>query len=473
MNLAARHPLRLWHVTLPLLPLALGLLAGINPLLAIATAAGLVFVAIVVSDLAVGLTLFILLEYLLPDSGSTMFSAAKVMGLLLVFSWLAVLATRRDLQQELTSEHPGFVLLLFVFLAWVLVSAVWAEDPGEAVFAFVRFFQTAILFLIVYTAIRKREQLVWVLAALAIGGAIAGGIGLLGALAGGLQGEDRLGGTYGEPNELASYLVVGVVIAMTLFALPGRSLPFRTIAAVSGGTCLLANFFTLSRAALIAVAAALLIAIVAGGRWRGRAVALALTVVVVSVSYFAVFAPAASVERVTDFSSESSSGRSDLWEIGIRMVSANPITGVGAGNYTVTSVDYLLVKPGAIERDEYIIDTPNLVHNIYLGVFAELGVVGGLLFLAIIGFSLRCYAGAMRRFDSQGDRALDLLSRGALVATVALLTANFFASEPFSKQLWVLLALGPALLGVASRIERDTTAGESGHDSSRLATVRA
>ena len=40
-----------------------------------------------------------------------------------------------------------------------------------------------------------------------------------------------------------------------------------------------------------------------------------------------------------------------------------------------------------------------------------------------------------------------------IVAILALLAADFFLSDQYSKQLWLLLALGPALLAVSRRTE--------------------
>jgi hypothetical protein len=40
-----------------------------------------------------------------------------------------------------------------------------------------------------------------------------------------------------------------------------------------------------------------------------------------------------------------------------------------------------------------------------------------------------------------------------IVAILALLAADFFVSDEYSKQLWLLLALGPALLALAERTE--------------------
>jgi hypothetical protein len=89
--------------------------------------------------------------------------------------------------------------------------------------------------------------------------------------------------------------------------------------------------------------------------------------------------------------------------------------------------------------------------------------VGLTAFLLIIGFALRCALMAARAFQRRGDPAMDLLSRAVFVGLVGILAADFFASEQFSKQLWLLLGLGPALLAMArrGRDEPETAAATS------------
>ena len=131
------------------------------------------------------------------------------------------------------------------------------------------------------------------------------------------------------------------------------------------------------------------------------------------------------------------------------MVTANPVIGVGSGNYTIAEPHYLLTKPGLIEADQFIVDTPYVAHNIYLHVLAEMGVVGLLLFLGVIGLAIASAVRAVRIAERRGDRELEALGRALVVALAGILAADFFVSEQYSKQLWLLLALGPALLSIA------------------------
>ena len=93
------------------------------------------------------------------------------------------------------------------------------------------------------------------------------------------------------------------------------------------------------------------------------------------------------------------------------MVEDHPVRGIGAGNFANTSVHYLL-QPGAIARDDFIVDTPKVAHNSYLEVLAELGVIGLVLFALVLAFALTCIVKATWLFERLGDRQMELLSRG-------------------------------------------------------------
>src|SRR5690242_5022333 len=89
--------------TTPILRLALlgaaiaaGVLSGINPVLGLSLALGLVFVGVVLADVTLGLYVFAGLSFLeiLPSAGGlTIF---KAVGALLVISTIAAASTRRE-----------------------------------------------------------------------------------------------------------------------------------------------------------------------------------------------------------------------------------------------------------------------------------------------------------------------------------------------------------------------------------------
>ena len=424
-----------------------GALAGYSPPLAVGLTLGIVFVTVTLANLTAGVCIFAVLSFLdtvLPVQGAL--SAPKLLGLMLMLSWLALVTAGDREQRERIFSHPAFMFVLLLFVSWSLISATWAEHPAAAIEAFTRYLPNAMLFLIVFAAVRTRDQLLWVVGAFVIGAFLSGLYGI--AVPPPPQDLGRLAGAGGDPNETAAAMVAGLALA-TALGLAARGKPLvRMACSVAVVVCTLTLFLTSSRGGLIALAVALIAAVFLGGRRRGTMLVAALGAVLVTVFYFATIAPESVRERVTH--PEGGTGRVDIWTVGWRMVRHNAIEGVGSGNFTTASIHYLL-EPGKLVRDDFIIDTPKVAHNTYLQVFAELGIVGFVLFMTILLFSFVCAFKAHRVAARAGDRELDIIARATVVALSSLFAAYFFVSRDYGKQLWVLLALCPVMLEIARR----------------------
>jgi O-antigen ligase len=461
--LAARAeiPTRLLTAVLLTLALLVGVVAGYSPPAAIGLTLGLVFLAIAMTNLTAGIALFAFLTFLdavVPTVGAGgALSAPKLLGLVLMISWLGlVTAGEREYRHHIFS-HPAFLLVLFALLGWVLCSVAWAEDGGAVLSALARWVPNALLFLIVFAGVRTREQLVWVLGAFVLGALISAIYGL--AVPAPPSDLGRLEGAGGDPNETAAALVAAAAIAIAL-SVYWKGKPILRVGMLAiAGLCAFASLLTLSRGGLVAFGAALITAVIVGGRRRGQMLLISVVLASLAVGYFAFFAPASAVERVTQV--QGGTGRTDIWKVGWRMVQASPIQGVGAGNFPIVSIHYLLA-PGALLRDDFIVsDKPKVAHNTYLEVLAELGIIGLTLFLIVICFAIGCAVRAARYAAKVNDREMDILARALVVALAALLAAYFFISREYSKQFWLLLSLCPVLLNIL-RTEHGVVRGTRG-----------
>jgi O-antigen ligase len=432
---------------------AAGVLAGSHPLLAVAFAAGAALLLLMLQDLVLGVYALAFLGFTdaLPTFG--VLSGAKLVGLVVVIAWLATMATRGT-DEELFSRHPLLIAGLSGFLAWAALSSVWAESASASLTALSRYVPNLVLIPIVYSAVRTRRQFGLLLGVIVGSAAIAASFGIVhppanpSATSGDVA---RATGTAGDANVLAAVLVAGAAIAAGFAlraSLPGMQ---RLLAAGAAGMCLLGIFLSLSRGGLVALVVSLLVAMVVGGRWRLRVVLVAFALALAGVVYFTQVASLPSRERISSIGG-GGTGRVDLWTVGGRMVAAHPVRGIGVGNFQTSSIHYLL-QSGAIQRDDFIIETPKVAHNTYLQVLAELGIVGAALFAGILLFCLSCMLRAAGRFARKGHLDMEIHVRTLFVGLVGLLTADFFISEMYSKLLWLLLALGPALLAMSARAE--------------------
>jgi O-antigen ligase len=437
-----------WPAALACLAAPVGLIAGINPELAIAAAVGFVFLLTVFANLANGVALFTFITFFETIPGDTEgTSVTKVAGALLALAWLATLATRADAKSDFLRQHPMITATLVLFLAWAGLSFAWSERPGAAVEAAYRLSLNAILFLIVFTAIRTERDVIRVMVAFVVGASAAIGVGMLAGTGPTPYGEAaRVSGESENSNELASTLVASLALALGLALVARRSPALRLAGLAAAAFSMLGILLTVSRSGLIALAVAALAAVVFSGRWRPKVAALSGVVLLSVVVYFAAFAPDEARQRVTEI--DEGHGRQDIWKVAWRMAEDNPVKGVGAGNFRTSSIHYLIV-PGRLRRSDFIADTQKVAHNVYLGTLAELGVIGLALLIVLILALLGCGIKAIRQFERNGDLSMEILARALLVALCGLLASLFFSSDEYKKQLWLLLAMAPAMLAIA------------------------
>ena len=432
---------------------AVGGAAGVQPMLAIGAVVGITVAAIAFINLTAGVLMFVTLMFFetMPGvSGGP--SVTKLVGILLVGGWLASMAISHPedrVSRDILSRHPLLLLLMALFLSWAFTSLLWAESTPAGKEAALRFTLNFALFPIVFAALRTTKHVQWVYT-LFIGGALlSAGVGLA---SGQFYEGNRLEGVGINANQLGMLLMVSTVLGASLACNPRWPTASRLGMFGVAGLCAVALIATASRGALFGLAVGLLLAPLVAGRGRRlSAMALIAFAAVTAVVFITMLTPTSGVTRLTqDYS--GGTGRVDIWTVGLRMVNDKPFTGVGIGSFKSSSIHYLL-EPGTLIRDDFIVDEPKVPHNIYLHVLAELGAVGLTLFLVILASCLAATLRAARAFARKGDVTGDLLARGLFVALAGLLAAEFFSSQLYSKQLWLLLATTPALLAIAERRE--------------------
>jgi O-antigen ligase len=433
-----------------------GVLAGIDARLAIAAALGIAFALIALSDLPIGLALFTFLGFVvvLPNFAGQTLSIIKLAALPLLISWLALVSREHSASRSFIAVHPALSLVMLLFLTWTSLSYVWAEDGTQVLNAAFRYALAVTLVLVVFTAVQKERDVTLIAIAMVLGAVCAAVYGFLNPAAVGGDQLSRLSGTLGNANELAGAMALGIGMTGGLIAIAITPL-VRGAAIGAGGVCLVALLLTSSRGGLVALGAMLVAAILLAKGRRTALIVVTLTVLMVGIGYFATVAPQQSRERFLH--PGSGSGRIDIWTVGTRMISANPVTGVGAGNFSTASIHYLL-RPGSLPNDQYIVDDPKVAHNMYLEVLAELGPPGEILFLIMITFCLGCSIAALSRFRSLEERRMQALTTAIAVSLIGLLAQYVFGSQQYSRELWLLLGLGPALLAMAKRMEPRTPA---------------
>jgi len=436
-----------WLAGIAALCAAVGVTAGVSPKYGIALALALAFTVSVFADLTVGVTLFAVLSFLdVLQVGGAAVSFTKVAGLLLFLSWFARASTeRRATTGRLVSSHPALISCMVGYIGWSALSAAWAFRPGDALATTYRYALDFLLVPIVFSAVRNREQAKAVIAGFIIGAVGSGAYGIIHATPSSALQVGRLTGALGEANQQATVLVAAIALSVGMFGVVRRSPALKLAALVAGAVAFASLVQTESRAGLLSFGCVLLAGLVFGGRWRRQAAFLVVLGALAVGGYFFVIASNSALNRVT---SSDTSGRSSLWTVAWRAVEAHPLLGVGAGNFQDVSAHYLQT-PGLITAAIYIVDIPKVVHNIYLEALADTGIPGLVFVLGIFTATIAAALKAAHIFERLGDRDMELLSRCLILAMVAFMSADFFASELVEKYLWIVIGLCPAMLSVA------------------------
>ena len=435
---------------LTLLAAALGAAAVVSPLAALVAAAALLYIALAFHDLAAGVALFATVTFLeaLPGVAATELGAIKAAGLVLVLS-----ALRRSGTPVLLKERPALAFGAMFLAAWALSSSLWARDPDTATGSGVRLLLDVALLFIVFAAVRSARDARWLVWGYIGGAAASAVVGFFSATYAADTG--RLAGGLGDPNFLAAMLVPALVLSV--FALSWtKQAALRWLLAGCILLFAVALFLTQSRGGLVALAVALLAALVYGGSARRHFAVLATLVAMVGIAYYAAFASSTELERLLH--PGGGTGRSDLWSVAARVIGDHPVVGVGAGNFPLVAPEYA-AETINLPAVHLLVDRPQVVHNTYLGVFADLGVVGLITFVLVVGTVLALARRSARLFARMHDTDLELVSRAVFVSLVGMLAAFVFLSGELEKQLWLLLGLAVALDGLAHRRARAAAGG--------------
>jgi O-antigen ligase len=433
-----------------LLAAGIGAVAGASPSQAIGLAAVAAFIPIVVSRFTIGVGIFIVSTFL-GLSGT----AQKGIGLVVIVAAIGQLMGDRRTTPNFFVEHKRLTLLIVAYLAWCVLGLTWTDNTHDVIYSLERYIPNFLVFVVVFTAARDRVDIRLLTGFFVLGAGIAAGDAILSPPSASAYADvSRSGGTFGDPNYFAAVLVTGFALAVALSRAKSLTVFGQATALVAAGLCLLGIMLSVSRGGLIALTVTLLAAVCLAGRWRGKLAVVTILVAFLAVVYYVALAPPDARQRLTS-SQGGGSGRTTIWRVGWREVQHNAILGVGAGNFSDAGARYFF-EPGLINHNAtgytaYFLDTPTVAHNTYLEVLAEEGIIGTAMFLLIIISSLECARRAAVRFRRAGDDELELISYGLLCGTLGFLVASFFLSEEYSKQLYLLLAMGPALLHVAMR----------------------
>ena len=334
-----------------------------------------------------------------------------------------------------------------------------AVDPDAAAGQVAQLVTGMLMALAVVTAVRRVQDLRWLLGAVVGIGTVVclvalPGAGQLRPHYGGAVVENRAQGLFTEPNQLGSFSALLVFLACALW-LGGRGRAVRTGAGLAALVAVSALALSLSRGSWLGAAAGLatLLVTLPMARRRllllvpvGAAVALALTVAHVDVPQLDVVG-----ERLRTLSNPTASpwdDRPSIYREAWREIQTRPLTGFGPGGF-----------PAASSSAESGIRTIGAAHahNVLLTVAAEAGLAAvGLLvgFTISVGLVALRAIRRLRSWQRPRDAAVVACLTAALMVVVGQGLVDFTLRNP------IIAMLVWAVVGLLLAADRVTAAQE-------------
>lgn len=264
--------------------------------------------------------------------------------------------------------------------------------------------------------------------------------------------DRRAGGPVGDPNDFAFFLVGALPLAVVLRSTARRPWLYD----LAAGVMLVTTALTLSRGALVAIAAIVAVGAVTRvfslrSLLVGAVVAATLGAIVVAAEPDLV---GTSLEQKANVADDNVTERLDLWQAAGAMTLDDPVLGQGPGAFSLYHQDYLEGLPTDVRHDL------DVAHNTYLEISAELGLVGLAVWVALLLTAmLSAWSRHRRDRRTRVERlvegaqpvvfrpaARDPLAGGVLLALVGLAAGSFFVTEQYFLPLWLMMALAAALL---------------------------
>lgn len=381
---------------------------------------------------AVAFALLVVFAFVLPWRQAVVLpwgiSIGPIVGIALVAGWLLSVVLDGDRRRPHRSVRrlSGFHVAFAIFTAFAAASLLWTVDPARTLGRVAVYAYIFALLVVAWDVLYSRERLAIVVQALVLGVFLVGLVGIWQLLQQDGLGERQAVAHGVNANELARWVVLVVPFAAWLLDRSARVTPSTHRTRLSGylnlAYLVASPFMVLSTGSRQGTVALAVLAVLGGVvlvRRRQAAVttrhvratlvlvgAIVVTAsVVASLGVFFDRLPYA-LSRL-----DTLGGRTPIWQVGIDAIRDRPLGGVGAGAFGSLTPEGMSTEP----------------HSVVVGVAAELGVVGLVLFVVVVAVPVATVA------SRPGPT---IVSAGVLCALGLFATVATLYTDPFN---WLVL----------------------------------
>lgn len=432
------HELTFRKIGLPIIALLLAALGGW--LVAILPNWLIVFPIIIAAILILqrpfwGLLLFVMLiplESAFLSLGGGAASATRVLGIFIFGVWLLGIFTNHR-----KIKYPFELKLSILFVLYGCISILWAFDQNVAISRTLTAVQLVMLAFMIVNMGQGSQKFKYLLMVFCIGCLAVTSLGLMGI---GIETESRLLTLQNQgAKEYGCYVGIIFLIGSILFIM-GKNY-YRWLGLAALVFTIIPLIQVNERGIFLAIGIAW-IAISILTRQRAKAIIFIVMILLV-MSLLPTFLEQQGIissyhaERLTirNLVETGGTGRSEIWGVGLKMFTNNPIIGTGWGNFPIVYNRYA----SPVEIYNLVLSVGGKdAHSDLVGLAGELGLIGVILFLILYGTVLLKDVTTLNSIPSTSKIYMIIV----IALLVYIFSAGLTSTFLWRKVYWVILGLG-------------------------------
>ena len=301
---------------------------------------------------------------------------ARLIGMATAIAWLGSILVIGKIRKP----HP-FHLLVFLFILWNVMSFFWSFDLDETQMRVITYVQLGILSWMLWDLYKTPRALRSALQAYILGAFIAIGGTFYNFVSGqviGLYSGSRFSGVGMNANDLALILILGLPVAWYLMNTNDEKNRIGIRWFVNFAYILSAIFailLTASRSSVFSIAPVVVYVLMTINQIKLRTRIFFSIILLGALFALQIYIPLTNLTRLSSIPASIAlgdfGGRIALWRATIKLFFEHPVLGIGSG---------ALNSP--LQLGAY-------AHNTFLSILAELGLIGFILYMALLIITLR------------------------------------------------------------------------------------
>ncbi|RDI95090.1 hypothetical protein DV704_08435 [Meiothermus sp. QL-1] len=344
-------------------------------------------------------------------------------GLGTLSRYVGILAALATLAYVLTSGRVRLHWVHLVALGFVLLSVLsyfWSIAPQDTLERILQYGLLWMFFWAIFVVLEAEGPIRRIMSAYVLGAYVAAGNTVYNFLSGSEVVYQRYAAANFDPGDLSFVLSIGIPLAwyLALRETGGWTWLYRVYPLVALGVV----FLTAARAGLLGVAVGLLFVVLTLPRATWQLKTLTGALAALALALIPTLIPPESFSRLATLLDEVSSGtlndRTNIWLAGWQVFGEHPLLGTGAGTFGASLEGHPWFRQWVAP------------HNLFVAIGAEMGVVGLLLLVGLLG-------GVAARLPSLPPLERLLWASVFLILMLACMAQNW----EWRKQTWFVLGM--------------------------------